>query len=92
MGWLRKDDSASDLTAYLFATCHASDAAAAPYNILLAQVDSSGLSGEFFQDTLIPEYYPDPEHCAYAINLGLGDGTCEGAALTLYKVRVTWDN
>ena len=88
-----KDTSTSDvLKASLIATCHASDGAGSPNNIVLAEVDSSGLTGDFFQDTLIPDHYPNPELCSYAINLVLGEGTCEGDALTLHKVRVSWSN
>lgn len=89
-----EDDSTGDvLRATLIATCHATDGAGSPNNLVLAEVDSSGLSGDFFQDTAIPEHYANPEQCAYAINLILGeDGTCEGDALTLQKVRVTWSN
>jgi hypothetical protein len=86
------DNSAGDiLGATLFATCHASDAAGSPGNTVLAEVDSNGISGAFFRDSAIPEYFADPEHCAYTINLVFGeDGTCEGDALLLHKVRVTW--
>lgn len=90
--WGTDDSTAEDLSASLIATCHTSDAAGSPNNFVLAEVDSAGLSGDFFQDTLIPEHFANPEQCAYAINLVFGDGFCEGTDLMLQKVRVSWSN
>lgn len=90
--WGLDESATDDITAVLYSTCHASDGPGAPSNTVLATVTSAGNSGAFFTYEMIPDQPADPAHCTYSINLLLGaNGTCEGPALTLYKVRVVSD-
>ncbi len=79
------DGAASDdLKVWLYKTCGFS-----PSNSALAEVVSSGATGDFFKFASIAGHRVDNEQCTYSINLMLGEGTCN-TSLKLYKIRVLY--
>lgn len=85
------DVSSNNATVKLIKYCQAEFTPSTPVTTILADVSSSGNSGNYYSAQAMNLRVDDQGTCVYTLLAELGFNTCGGSALSLGRVRVRYD-